>query len=95
MDSKFVAQAQAGDQDAFAQLATASAGRLHSVAYNILRDREVAQDATQQALLSITPAATAPTTAQASPAPSGSVCRRNSGGSSTYAKRTSKLRSSG
>lgn len=53
MDSELVARAQAGDQDAFARLATASAGRLHSVAYNILRDRDLAQDATQQALLSM------------------------------------------
>jgi len=53
MDSELVVQAQAGDQDAFARLATASAGRLHSVAFNILRDRELAQDATQQALLSM------------------------------------------
>ncbi len=53
MDSELVARAQAGDQDAFTRLATASAGRLHSVAYNILRDRDLAQDATQQALLSM------------------------------------------
>jgi len=53
MDTELVVRAQAGDQDAFARLATASAGRLHSVAYNILRDREQAKDATQQALLSI------------------------------------------
>ncbi len=53
MDSELVTRAQSGDQDAFARLATAAAGRLHSVAYNILRDRELAQDATQQALLSM------------------------------------------
>jgi RNA polymerase sigma-70 factor, ECF subfamily len=53
MDSELVARAQAGDQDAFARIATASAGRLHSVAYNILRDPDLAQDATQQALLSM------------------------------------------
>jgi DNA-directed RNA polymerase specialized sigma24 family protein len=53
LDSELVAQAQAGDQDAFARLVAASAGRLHSVAFNILRDHELAKDATQQALLSI------------------------------------------
>lgn len=53
MDTETVRQAQAGDQDAFARLATESATRLHRVAYNILRDRELASDATQSALLSM------------------------------------------
>jgi RNA polymerase sigma-70 factor (ECF subfamily) len=53
MDAQIVVRAQAGDQDAFACLATECAGRLHSVAFNILRDRGLAEDATQQALLSM------------------------------------------
>jgi RNA polymerase sigma-70 factor (ECF subfamily) len=53
MDTQLVVRAQAGDQDAFTRLATESASRLHRVAYNILRDRGLAEDATQQALLSM------------------------------------------
>jgi hypothetical protein len=41
-----VRQAKAGDQDAFASLATASAGRLYRVAYRIVRDPDDARDAT-------------------------------------------------
>jgi len=47
-----VERAQGGDQDAFAALATASVDRCYAVAYRILRDMHLAQDATQQALLS-------------------------------------------
>jgi RNA polymerase sigma-70 factor (ECF subfamily) len=51
MDSQLVMRAQRGDQAAFAEIASDSYGRLHSVAYGILRDREAAQDAVQQAML--------------------------------------------
>ena len=53
MDIQLVVRAQAGDADAFSTLATTIADRLHRVAYNIVRDRHLAQDATQQALLSM------------------------------------------
>jgi RNA polymerase sigma-70 factor, ECF subfamily len=46
-----VERAQHGDQDAFAALASASVDRCYAVAYRILRDMHLAQDATQQALL--------------------------------------------
>jgi RNA polymerase sigma-70 factor, ECF subfamily len=53
MDRHLVLRAQRGDEDAFAQIANASASRLHAVAYRILRDDPHAEDATQQALLDI------------------------------------------
>ena len=43
--------AKHGDQDAFAAIATDAADRLYAVAFRILRDPELAHDATQQALL--------------------------------------------
>jgi RNA polymerase sigma-70 factor, ECF subfamily len=46
-----VVRAQRGDQVAFTSLATAAWPRLNSLAHGILRDRELAEDATQQALL--------------------------------------------
>ena len=52
MRAGLVERAQGGDQDAFAQLAAASVDRSYAVAYRILRDMHLAQDATQQALLS-------------------------------------------
>ena len=45
--------AQRGDEEAFASLAVAVGDRLHAVAHRILRDTDLAEDATQQALLSI------------------------------------------
>lgn len=51
MDSELVVRAQAGDADAFTALVDATGGRLHAVAYSILRDRDAAADATQHALL--------------------------------------------
>ena len=51
MDTELVIHAQNGDQQAFATLADALYGRLHQVAYRILRDRALAEDATQQAVL--------------------------------------------
>ena len=53
MDTELVVQAQRGDEEAFASLAVAVGNRLHAIAHRILRDLELAEDATQQALLSI------------------------------------------
>ena len=46
-----VVRAKAGDRDAFASLATSHIDRCYALAYRILRDRDRAQDASQQALL--------------------------------------------
>jgi RNA polymerase sigma-70 factor (ECF subfamily) len=51
MDSALITRAQEGDQAAFAEIATRTYGRLHSIAFAILRDRALAEDATQQAML--------------------------------------------
>ena len=53
MDTELVIHARNGDQQAFATLADAMYGRLHQVAFRILRDRSSAEDATQQAVLLI------------------------------------------
>ncbi len=53
MDTELVIHARNGDQQAFAALAESSYGRLHQVAFRILRDRPAAEDATQQAVLSM------------------------------------------
>ena len=53
MDSDLVTRAQHGDEEAFASLAVAVGDRLHAVAHRILRDIDLAEDATQQALLTI------------------------------------------
>ena len=53
MDTELVIRAQHGDEEAFASLAVAIGDRLHAVAQRILRDIDLAEDATQQALLSI------------------------------------------
>jgi RNA polymerase sigma-70 factor, ECF subfamily len=53
MDEDLVIRAQHGDEQAFASLAVALGGRLHSVAHRILRDIDLAEDATQQALLNV------------------------------------------
>ena len=53
MDQELVIRAQRGDGEAFASLAVACGDRLHAVAHRILRDVELAEDATQQALLAI------------------------------------------
>ena len=53
MDTDLVIQAQRGDEEAFASLAVAAGDRLHAVAHRILRDIDLAEDATQQALLAI------------------------------------------
>ena len=53
MDTDVVVRAQGGDQAAFAQLATEGGRRMNALAVGILRDRDLAEDAVQQALLSI------------------------------------------
>jgi RNA polymerase sigma-70 factor (ECF subfamily) len=53
MDTHLVERAQRGDEEAFASLALACGDRLHAVAHRILRDTDLAEDATQQALLAI------------------------------------------
>ena len=53
MDTDLVIRAQHGDRDAFAVLAAARADRFLATSRRILRDLALAEDATQQALLSI------------------------------------------
>ena len=49
MDTDLVVRALHGDEEAFASLAVAAGDRLHAVAHRILRDIDLAEDATQQA----------------------------------------------
>ncbi len=53
MDTDLVVRAQQGDKGAFADLASGIADRYLAVARRILRDLSLAEDATQQTLLSI------------------------------------------
>jgi RNA polymerase sigma-70 factor (ECF subfamily) len=53
MDPSLVSRAQQGDEEAFALLAVAVGNGLLAVAHRILRDVDLAKDATQQALLQI------------------------------------------
>jgi len=53
MDTDLVVRAQRGDKGAYALLAAEIADRFLAVARRILRDRDLAEDATQQALLII------------------------------------------
>jgi RNA polymerase sigma-70 factor (ECF subfamily) len=53
MDTDLVVRAQRGDKAAYADLAARIADRYLAVARRILRDLDLAEDATQQALLSI------------------------------------------
>jgi len=53
MDRDLVEQAQRGDKDAYDILARAAAGRLYRVAQRITRDLDLAQDATQMALVAM------------------------------------------
>ena len=53
MDTDLVTRAQRGDREAFALLATGFADRFLAVARRILRDIDLAEDATQQALLTV------------------------------------------
>jgi RNA polymerase sigma-70 factor (ECF subfamily) len=53
MDTDLVVRAQHGDKEAYAVLAAGIADRFLAVARRILRDLDLAQDATQQALLTV------------------------------------------
>ena len=53
VDIELIERAQRGDEEAFASLAVAIGDRLHAVSHRILRDTDLAEDATQQALLTI------------------------------------------
>ena len=53
MERRLVQQAQRGDRGAFSELAAGISPRLFTVAQRILRDYQRAEDATQQALISI------------------------------------------
>ena len=53
MDRELVVRAQNGDRGAFTALATTIYGRLHRIAYTILRDPHLAEDATQQTMLKV------------------------------------------
>jgi len=53
MDTELVVRAQHGDREAFAELADASLDRFLSVAQGVLGDTQLAEDATQQALVNI------------------------------------------
>jgi RNA polymerase sigma-70 factor (ECF subfamily) len=53
MDERVVTRAQQGDRQAFGELVGAHHARLFRVAHAILRDRDVADDATQQAFIEI------------------------------------------
>jgi RNA polymerase sigma-70 factor (ECF subfamily) len=50
---RLVEAAAQGDQEAFGELARLSADRLFAIAYRILRDHYLAEDAVQQALITI------------------------------------------
>ena len=51
MRGQLVRDAQGGDRDAFAELMRLEGGRLYALAYRILRDPHLAQDAFQEASL--------------------------------------------
>jgi RNA polymerase sigma-70 factor (ECF subfamily) len=53
VDPDLVVRAQRGDHASFERLALALSDRVHGVAFNILRDREQAEDATQQTLMAV------------------------------------------
>jgi RNA polymerase sigma factor (sigma-70 family) len=53
MDIQLVIRAQQGDEAAFAAITESAYVRMRSTAYRILRDRDLAEDATQQALVGI------------------------------------------
>jgi RNA polymerase sigma-70 factor (ECF subfamily) len=53
MDVELVIKAQHGDRDAFSILAAQIADRFLQVSHRILSDIDLAEDATQQALLSV------------------------------------------
>ena len=53
VETDLVIRARAGDHGAFAQIVASVARRFHGVAYAILRDRSLAEDAAQAAMVNI------------------------------------------
>lgn len=53
MDPELIVRAQQGDERAFADLTSAIGGRFNRAAYGIVRDRDLAEDAMQAALIQI------------------------------------------
>lgn len=53
MENELVQRAQGGDEAAFSELAYAIGDRLFTVAQRILRDIDLAEDATQQAIVTV------------------------------------------
>jgi RNA polymerase sigma-70 factor, ECF subfamily len=53
MDVDLVRQAQQGDTESFRSLVYGCADRLYAIAYRILRDPDLAEDALQQALIAL------------------------------------------
>jgi RNA polymerase sigma-70 factor (ECF subfamily) len=53
MDTRLVVRAQRGDEVAFAAITRASSGRFKQIAFRVLRDRHLAEDATQAALVEV------------------------------------------
>jgi RNA polymerase sigma-70 factor, ECF subfamily len=53
MERELVVRARSGDEEAFSDLAFATADRLFAVAQRILRDVDLAEDATQRAIVTI------------------------------------------
>lgn len=53
MDAQLVVLAQRGDRSAFGQLAAEFSDRLYALAYRILRDGDLADDAAQEAIVTI------------------------------------------
>jgi RNA polymerase sigma-70 factor (ECF subfamily) len=51
VDRRLVEQAQGGDRDAFAALLRAMGDRMYAVAFRVLRDPDLAQDAYQEAMV--------------------------------------------
>jgi RNA polymerase sigma-70 factor (ECF subfamily) len=53
VETDLVVRARSGDHDAFAQIVTSVARRFHGLAYAVLRDRTLAEDAAQAALVCV------------------------------------------
>lgn len=53
METELVIRARAGDHDAFSSIVASIARRFHGVAYAILRDRTLAEDAAQAAMVNV------------------------------------------
>ncbi len=53
MDRELVIAAQHGDEDAFSALVLGVGDRLYATAYRILRDRSIAEEVVQQALIDV------------------------------------------